>query len=207
MFCNVVMLLLLLLNRFSHVQLCVTPQTAAHQAPLSLGFSRQEHWSGLPFPFPTHESEKWKWSRSVLSDSSRPHGLHPTRLLHPWDFPGKSTGVGCQCLLRQCSHGHLLFWGAIFIVSSVLKIFSASYLLLTGWDSEAKVGTSLHGHLFLRNQKPFWNPDVHPQAGIPSFPPSYWAHSQAYYIPSGVIMTGSHAHKTLPGLEAADRVC
>ena len=52
------LLLLLLLSRFSHVQLCVTPQTAAHQAPLSLGFSRQEHWSGLPFPSPMHESEK-----------------------------------------------------------------------------------------------------------------------------------------------------
>ena len=35
-----------------------------------------------------------------MSDSSRPHGLQPTRLLHPWDFPGKSTGVGCHCLLR-----------------------------------------------------------------------------------------------------------
>ena len=44
-----------------------------------------------------HESEKWKWSCSVLPDSSRPHGLQPTRLLHPWDFPGKSTGVGCHC--------------------------------------------------------------------------------------------------------------
>ena len=41
-----------------------------------------------------HESEKWKWSRSVVSDSSRPHGLQPTGFLHPWDFPGKSTGVG-----------------------------------------------------------------------------------------------------------------
>ena len=40
---------------------------AAHQAP-SLGFSRQEHWSGLPFPSPMHESEKWKGSRSVVSD-------------------------------------------------------------------------------------------------------------------------------------------
>ena len=44
-----IMLLLLLLSRFSRVQLCVTPQRAAHQAPPSLGFSRQEHWSGLPF--------------------------------------------------------------------------------------------------------------------------------------------------------------
>ena len=35
----------------------------------------------------------------VVSESSRPHGLQPTRLLHPWDFPGKSTGVGCHCLL------------------------------------------------------------------------------------------------------------
>ena len=47
-----------------------------------------------------HESEKWKWSRSVVSDSSRPHGLQPTRLLRPCDFPGKSTGVGCHCLLQ-----------------------------------------------------------------------------------------------------------
>ena len=52
------LLLLLLLSRFSCVRLCVTPWTAAHQAPPSLGFSRQEHWSGLPFPSPMHESEK-----------------------------------------------------------------------------------------------------------------------------------------------------
>ena len=41
------MLLLLLLSRFSRVRLCETPSTEAHQAPLSLGFSRQEHWSGV----------------------------------------------------------------------------------------------------------------------------------------------------------------
>ena len=50
--------LLLLLSRFSRVRLCATPWTAAHQAPPSLGFSRQEHWSGLPFSSPMHESEK-----------------------------------------------------------------------------------------------------------------------------------------------------
>ena len=60
--------LLLLLSHFSRVRLCATPETAAHQAPSSLGFSRQEHWSGLPFPSPMCESEKWKWSRSVVSD-------------------------------------------------------------------------------------------------------------------------------------------
>ena len=51
-------LLLLLLSRFSRVRLCATPEMAAHQAPTSLGFSKQEHWSGLPFPSPMHESEK-----------------------------------------------------------------------------------------------------------------------------------------------------
>ena len=42
----------LLPSRFSRVRLCVTQQTAALQAPRSLGFSRQEHWNGLPFPSP-----------------------------------------------------------------------------------------------------------------------------------------------------------
>ena len=95
-------LLLLLLSRFSRVQLCATPEMAAYQALLSLGFSRQEHWSGLPFPSPMHESE----NESEVAQScptSRSHGLQPTRLLHPWDFPSKNTGVGCHCLLWKLS--------------------------------------------------------------------------------------------------------
>ena len=95
------LLLLLLLSRFSRVRLCATPSTEVPQAPRFLGFSRQEQWSRLPFPSPMHESEKWKWSRSVVSDSLRPHGLQPTRLLCPGDFLGKSTGVGCHCLLKD----------------------------------------------------------------------------------------------------------
>ena len=77
------LLMLLLLSRFSRVRLC-----AANQAPPSLRVSMQEYWSGLPLPSPMNESEKWKWSCPVMSDSSRPHGLQPTRLLRPWDFPG-----------------------------------------------------------------------------------------------------------------------
>ena len=41
-----------MLSCFSHIQLCVTPWTVAHQASLSVGFSRQEHWSGVPCPPP-----------------------------------------------------------------------------------------------------------------------------------------------------------
>ena len=92
-----------------------------------MGFSRQEYWSGLPFPSPMHESEKWKWSRSVVSDSSRPHGLQPTKLLHPWDFPGESTGVGCHCLL------HIKHWSFATIfpqsVGCVFVLFMISFVV------------------------------------------------------------------------------
>ena len=56
------------LSCFSRVQLFATPWTVAHQAPLSMGFSRQEYWSGLPFPFP--------------GDLPDP-GIEPTSLMSP----------------------------------------------------------------------------------------------------------------------------
>ena len=46
--------MLLLLSRFSRVRHCATLWTAAHQAPLSTGFSRQKYWRGLPFPSPRY---------------------------------------------------------------------------------------------------------------------------------------------------------
>ena len=84
-------MLLLLLSRFSRVRLCATPYMAAHQAPPSLGFSRQEHWSGLPFPSPMHESESERevaQSCPTLSDpmdcslpGSSVHGIFQARVL------------------------------------------------------------------------------------------------------------------------------
>ena len=81
----------LLLSHFSRVQLCGTPEMAAHQAPPSLGFSRQEHWSGLPFPLQCmkvkSESEVAK-SCLTLSDpmdcslpGSSVHGIFQARVL------------------------------------------------------------------------------------------------------------------------------
>ena len=73
-----------------------------------------------------HESEKWKWSRSVMSDPQQPHGLQPTRLISPWDSPGKSTGVGCltsHCKMSRCGlctqmpfmpTGHKWRWESLF---------------------------------------------------------------------------------------------
>ena len=85
----------------------------------------------LPFPSPMQESEKWKWSRSVVSDSSKPHGLQPTRLLRPWDFPGKSTGVGCHCLL-QCMK-----------VKSESEVAQSCLPLMTPWTAAYQASLSM----------------------------------------------------------------
>ena len=78
------LLLLLLLSHFSRVQLCATPKTTVHQAPLSLGFSRQEHWSGLPFLSP-------KWAQKVFLQRTE-HRYCQTYRLH----------VSCTSLDQVC---------------------------------------------------------------------------------------------------------
>ena len=106
---------------------------AAHQAPPSLGFSRQEHWSGLPFPSPMQESEKWKWSHSVVSDSQWPHGLQPTRLLCPWDFPGKSTN------LQQTS--------GVFFLASVRDNYHIAEIFTKCYNIDSSYSHFLKGNL------------------------------------------------------------
>ena len=59
--------LLLLLSHFSRVRLCTTPQMAAHKAPPSLGFSRQEHWSGVPLPSPKQMSRINQMARRAFT--------------------------------------------------------------------------------------------------------------------------------------------
>ena len=108
--------LLLLLSHFSHVRLGVTPQTA-HQAPPPLGLSRQEYWSGLPFPSPRHESE----SDSVVAqlcltlsdpmDRSLPgssiHGIFQARVLE-WGAISFSNIYTLPCV-KQMASGNLLY--------------------------------------------------------------------------------------------------
>ena len=78
---------MLLLSRFSRVRLRANPETAAHQAPLSLGFSRQEHWSGLQFPSPMSESEVTQLCPTLSNPmacslpGSSIHGIFQARVL------------------------------------------------------------------------------------------------------------------------------
>ena len=87
------------------LRLLVTPWTAAYQTPPSMGFSREEYWSGLPFPSPIHESE------SDVAQSWPTHRL----LANPWTAAYQappSMGFSKQ----EC----LLEWNAIIVTSSLL---------------------------------------------------------------------------------------
>ena len=86
--------------------------------------ARTLEWVAISF------SNAWKWNRSVVSDSLRSHGLQPTRLLCTWDFPGKSTGVGCHCLLRNVWQKSAKLSGfIIFFEERSLKITNLISLL------------------------------------------------------------------------------
>ena len=123
MITTIVVPLLLLLSCFTRVRLCETSQTAAHQAPLTLQFSRQEYWSELPVSSPMHACSV----ALIMSDSVQPYGQQPTRLLCTWDSLGKNTGVGCQFLLHIVPHSTLKTCSH----SSLQKQFSLSFVILS----------------------------------------------------------------------------
>ena len=88
-----------------------------------------------------HESEKWKWSHSVMSNSLRPHGLQPTRLLRPWDFPEEAPIVIMilsdiihilDDFVSFCvSHNHILFVDVYVGNVSLFLFFIRPVLLLS----------------------------------------------------------------------------
>ena len=98
-----------MLSRISHVQFFVILCTVAHQGPLSMGFSRQEHWRSClallkaSFSLVSHGKShisNESVSRSVVSDSLQPNGLWTCSLPLPWNSPGKNTEVGSHFLLH-----------------------------------------------------------------------------------------------------------
>ena len=79
---------------------CSLPGSSAH----GIFQARVQEWVTIAFSsskFYSFLFSSVQFSRSVMSDSLRPSGLQPSRLLRPRDFLGKSTGVGCHCLLRD----------------------------------------------------------------------------------------------------------
>ena len=136
-----VLIMLLLLSRFSRVRLLATPWTAAHQAPLFMGFSRQEYWSGVPLLF-------WLWWLVKIREAlaSRMDGglkyvlshLSP----HPRFLPAQAMVFRDCCCVGVCLVRYQSLFGGSFSVrlwfhsmkSHFLKhffFFSASKAVLT----------------------------------------------------------------------------
>ena len=97
-------LLLLLLSCFSRVRLCANPLMAAHQAPLSLGFSRQEYWSGLPFP-------SLMQSRTLNRDKLNYLMFNIIRQWYTDKFISiEGSSETRQCLWMRVSYWEVLMW-------------------------------------------------------------------------------------------------
>ena len=102
-------------------------------------------------------------SHSVMSDSLQPHGLQPPRLLCPWNFPGKNTGMGCHSLLQgifptqELNSGLLNFAGRFFNIpiqkiltrqgtssfSSIVQSSNHVRLFETPWTAACQASPSL----------------------------------------------------------------
>ena len=95
-------LFIMLLSRFSRVWICATSKMAAHQAPPSLGFSRQEHWSGLPFPSPFHY-------RGLECKSRKSRNTWSNRQIWPWSIEWSRVR-----LIEFCQENALVIANTLF---------------------------------------------------------------------------------------------
>ena len=87
--------------------------------------------------------------RSVVSASLRPHGLQPTRLLSPWDFPGKNTGLGCHVLLQGNKR-------PLLMKTTVVKIVVLMLMLLLPLKCVQRK-EELSQHYFSSLKKIYWS--------------------------------------------------
>ena len=116
LYSTILLKLLLLLSCFSHVRLSATPETAAYQALPSLGFFRQEYWSGVPSPSPQNHLEYLLKQISEFhpkdfdSDETHDMSLESSRVLAgdaealgPWSAVAEFSLTSTPCLLVSCS--------------------------------------------------------------------------------------------------------
>ena len=125
-------LLLLLLSHFSRVRLCATPSTAAHQAPPSLGFSRQEHWSGCHLLLQcTKVKSESEVAQSCLTPSD------------PMDcsLPGSS--------IHRIFQARVLEWGAIAFSSSASRCSEFQSIPLGFRQQNLEIPSFLCGRLWI----------------------------------------------------------
>ena len=131
-----VWLLLLLLSRFSRVWLCATPWTAAHQAALTLGFSRQEHWSGLSLP-------SFVWLRTENSWSLSSQAFLPLGQLY-WERVHSGEGYYTTLTTLQLRESvcvcSVVSDAATLWTAAGIKATSASPALAHGFFTSAPLG-------------------------------------------------------------------
>ena len=108
------------LSHFSLVRLLVTPWAVASEAPLSMGFSRQEYWSGLPFPSPLESAENCNFRPATTAyrvqiSPSRPRSpaLQADSLSTEPQGKSKTTGVGSLSCLQQIFPTQESNWGLL----------------------------------------------------------------------------------------------
>ena len=98
-----------------------------------------------------------------MSDPQQPHGLQPTRLLHPWDFPGRSTGVACHCLLRK--PGEIWTnWDQLVTLGQEKKAAEISWLLPSSFFSVSSQYHPLAG----AGMRSFWEISCRGQTHCPT---------------------------------------
>ena len=134
--------MLLLLSYLSCVLPCVTPQTAAHQAPPSLGFSRQEYWNGSPFPSPMHACMLSRFSCDQLCATPWT-AAHQAPLSMGFSRQEYWSGLPCPSFFMLSLCISLYFWISVSyqryhlqITSSILwVVFSFCWWLPLLWEA------------------------------------------------------------------------
>ena len=130
------------MKSLSRVQLLATPWTTAYQALPSMGFSRQEYWSGVPLPSLVAQFSSIHFSHSVASDSLRPHESQHAR--PPWDCstPGFPVHHQLQSLLKLISiesvmpSNHLILCPPLLLLPSIvpgIRVLSNEWVLHIRW--------------------------------------------------------------------------
>ena len=143
-------LLLLQLSCFSHVQLCATPQMAARQTPLSLGFSRQEHWSGLPFPSPIQQTSRLPLLEGI-STPPLEETEEKTRLsvflkmvqMSIWN-PSHTLGLFLICSLSFLLHTQLITNHTNFTTKTISQVTLFFFISLESYLLQAVAVSQLH---------------------------------------------------------------